>query len=198
MTIFTKRMGLAFWAGLVALGVSAGAWASVHNTNRGADPFMWGGPGGSGGSGQASGSVQSDNQGRRGRFGGPGQFGGPGALGGRGGLGMLLMLARELDLTDVQKDQIRRIGEAHRDEWRALADRARAARDALNDAIAADTVNDALIRAKAADMAAVDADMAVTAAHVRAEAWQVLTPEQQAKAKQLQAEARNRRERRGR
>ena len=54
------------------------------------------------------------------------------------------------------------------------------------------------IRAKASELAAVEADIAVASAHARAEAWQILTPEQRTQAKQFQTEMKNRmRERRG-
>ena len=46
---------------------------------------------------------------------------------------------------------------------------------ALDDAITADTVDEAMIRQKAADAAAVDADMAVARAHAHAEVLQILT-----------------------
>jgi Spy/CpxP family protein refolding chaperone len=55
-----------------------------------------------------------------------------------------------------------------------------------------------LVRARAAEAAVVDADIAVASARVHAEAWQMLTPEQQTQAKQLRAEMQNRmKERRG-
>ena len=42
---------------------------------------------------------------------------------------MLPMLGREIDLTDAQRDQIKAIAESHKDDWKALADRARTAHD---------------------------------------------------------------------
>jgi periplasmic protein CpxP/Spy len=113
-------------------------------------------------------------------------------------LGMLRRLGPRLNLTDAQRAQLKSIADTHKDEWKALSDRARAAREALNDAVLADPVDEGLIRAKAADVAAADADMAVASARARGEAWQILTPEQQAQAKQFQAEMKNRlKERRG-
>ena len=111
---------------------------------------------------------------------------------------MLRMLGPRLNLTDAQREQLKSIAETNKDEWKALADRARAAHEALTEAVMAETVDEALIRARAADVAAVDADLAVASAHARAQAWQILTPEQQAQAKQFQAEMKNRRkDRRG-
>ena len=176
MTTVSKRIALAAGAGVIALGISAGVRASAQNTNP--DPGSF-------------------RQPRMGPMGGghPGRFFGPGA---EGPLGMLRLLGPRLNLTDAQREQLKSIAETNKDEWKALGDRARAAHGALNEAVMAETVDEALIRAKAADVAAVDADLAVASAHARAAAWQILTPEQQAQAKQLQTEMKNRRgQRRG-
>ena len=123
----------------------------------------------------------------RGRGMGPGR--GPG-----GPMGMLPML-RGLGLTDSQQDQIKAIAAAHKDEWKALADRGRTAHLALDEAIGADTVNEALIRQKSADAAAVDADVAVARAHAHTEVFQILTADQKVQLKTMQA---NMKQRRGR
>jgi protein CpxP len=103
-------------------------------------------------------------------------------------MGMLRMLS----LTDAQKDQVKSIMESHKDERKALGDRARTAHQALHAAVTADTVDEALIRQKSADAAAVDADLAVAEARTHAEVWQILTPEQKSKAKEFQAKAEER------
>jgi protein CpxP len=158
----TKRFGLGLAAGVLAIGVSAGVYASAQNTN--ADPRPFSGRMGPGGPGR----------------GGPMGPGGP------------MMLLRGLDLTDAQKDQVKGIMQSHADERKALGDRARTAHQALQAAITADSVDEALIRQRSADVAAVDADMAVAEARVHAEVWQILTPEQKAKAKEFQAKAQER------
>jgi Spy/CpxP family protein refolding chaperone len=171
MTATVKRMAVTLGAGLIALGVSAGAYvhAQDQNTNPQPPPF-------------------------RGRGMGPG---GPGRGGPGGPMGMLPMLGREINLTDSQKDQIKAIADAHKDEWKAIFDRERTAREALNAAITADTVNDTLVRQKSAEVAAVEADAAVARAHARAEVLQILTADQKAQLKELQARMKNG-ERRGR
>ena len=105
---------------------------------------------------------------------------------------MLPMLGPQLGLTDAQKDQIKAIADSHKDEWKALADRGRAAHVALDAAITADTVDEALIRQKSAEAAAVEADMAVARAHARAEVLQILTADQKAQLKTMQAEMQQR------
>ena len=107
-------------------------------------------------------------------------------------MGMLPMFGREIGLTDAQHDQIKAIADAHKDEWRALADRARTAHEALNDSIIADAIDEATIRQKSAEVAAIDADLAVARAHAHAEVFQILTSDQKAQVKKMQAEMKNR------
>jgi periplasmic protein CpxP/Spy len=162
MTATVKRMALTLGAGLIAAGVSAGAYlhAQDGNTNLQPPPFRRGmGPGGPGG---------------------PGRFGGPG-----GPMGMLPMLGPRLGLTDAQRDQIKTIADAHKGEWKALADRGRAAHMALDAAITADGLNEAQIRQKSAEASAVDADVAVARAHAHAEVFQILTADQRAQLKEM-------------
>ena len=163
MNATVTRMAVTLGAGLIALGVSAGAYVQAQDqqTNPQPPPF-------------------------RGRGMGPGGPGrGPG-----GPMGMLPMLGPQLGLTDAQKDQIKAIAGTHKDEWKALADRERTARQALNDLVTADAIDEASIRQKSAEVAAVDADMAVARAHAHAEVFQILTSEQKAQVKKLQTEMR--------
>ena len=165
MTATVKRMALTLGAGLIAIGLGTGAYVHAQdgNTNQAASPF-------------------------RGRGMGPGGPGrGPG-----GPMGMLPMLGPRIGLTDAQKDQIKTIADTHKDEWKALADRGRAAHMALDAAISADAIDEALIRQKSAETAAVDADAAVARAHARAEVFQILTADQKAQLKTMQAQMKQR------
>ncbi len=156
-------LGLVGATALAAVVAVGHASAQDQNTNQPPPPFMGRGPG----------------------RGGPMGQGGP--------MGMLPMLPREIQLTDAQRDQVRSIADTHRDEWKALADRARSAHDALNNAVTAETVDETTIRAKSADVAAVEGDMAVARAHAHAEVWQILTADQKAKLKELKAQFSSRR-----
>jgi Spy/CpxP family protein refolding chaperone len=147
------------FAAVLALGLSAGISAAGQDRS--------GGPGGFG----------------RG-FGGPGRPGGPG--GPMGGPMGMPPLPPSLNLTDAQREQIKAIADSHRDEWKALADRARTAHEALMAVEMSDPIDENAIRAKSADVAAVEADMAVARAHSRAEVFQVLTADQKAELKQMQ------------
>src|SRR5205085_53227 len=75
--------------------------------------------------------------------------------------------------------------QSHAAEWKDFGGRARTAHQSLTAAELADPLNDGAVRAASAEVAAVDADMAVARAHLRAEVWQVLTPDQRTKAAAL-------------
>ena len=162
MTASVKRMALTVGAGLIALGFSAGAYVHAQDQNTNPQPPPF-----------------------RGRGMGPGRGAG-------GPMGMLPMLGPRLALTDAQKDQIKAIADSHKVDWKALADREHAARMAVDAAISADTIDEATIRQKSADFAAVDADVAVARAHARAEVMQILTTDQKAQVKTMQAEMQKR------
>jgi len=160
----TKRFGLVIGAAMIALGL-AGVYVSAQDSSGGGGPFMG-----------------------RGR-GWPGGLGGPGRGGPMGILGPLgPMIMGRLNLTEAQRDQVKSVIRAHGTDLKAVGDRAFAAHQALEAVIGADTVDESAIRARSADVATVEADMAVMRAQVRAEVWQILTPDQQQQARTLQAE----------
>jgi protein CpxP len=163
MTTMT-RIGLGVSASIIVIGLVAGAFA--QNTTGGRVPFMGrGGPG----------------------WGGDRGFGGPSGL-----MGVLGPMARQLNLSDAQKERVKSIAASHRDDMKALGGRAMAAHQALEAAVTAETFDEATIRSRSTDVAAVEADMAVARARIRGEILQVLTPEQQAQLKQLQAQMQQR------
>jgi periplasmic protein CpxP/Spy len=112
------------------------------------------------------------------RRGGPGgeRMRGPGAFGPE---------LRGLDLTDDQRAQLRKIREARQSEFKAAGDKLGAARQGMRALIEADSINESAIRAKSAEVAAAEAEVAILNAKVRAESLQILTSEQQAKLKEL-------------
>ena len=128
-------------------------------------------------------TAQDQPQRRQGPgFGGP-PPGGPGGRGMRGpgepmGFGPGF---RELDLTDDQKAQLKQITESHSAEFKAVRDKSRAAHDGMQELLTAETINEAAIRAKSAEIAAAEADMLILQAKIRKESMQVLTSEQLAK-----------------
>ena len=136
-------------------------------------------------SGKATEARQDQPQRRQGPgFGGPPPPGMPGMRRGPMGFGPGF---RELDLTDDQKAQLKSIAESHRDEFRAAGEKARAAHDGMQALVEADSINEAAIRAKSAEIAAAEAEVMILNAKVRQESMQILTSEQQQKLKELRA-----------
>jgi Spy/CpxP family protein refolding chaperone len=154
------------------------------------------------GVGFATGQADSAQNPAGGR-GGPGRFGGPGfgrgGPGGRGGaMGVLgPMMIERLDLTADQKDRVKQIVDSHRADQQAIGQRMMAAHNALDTAITSASFDEALVRTRAADVAAVEADETVLRARIYAEVLQILTADQQAKLKTMQADMQQRRGQRG-
>lgn len=169
MSSMTRRLALLAGAAVITASIG-GAYAHAQNTSGGQGPGM----------------------GRRGGPGGPGGHFGPGGPGGPGGL--LGPMLRRLNLTDAQREQVKSVVDSHRDDMKALADRGFSARTALQAAIAAEQFDEGAVRARSADVAAVDADMAVLQARIHGEVWRLLTPEQQKAAQTLQAQMHQRRD----
>jgi periplasmic protein CpxP/Spy len=125
---------------------------------------------------------------------GPAQMG-PGGGRGQGpwARGMALGFALgQLDLTAAQRDQVRGILAQHREETQGLRDQALEARRALDQAIQALPVDEGAIRSASAALGEVRTQQALARARVRSEVWNVLTPEQRAKAETMRAQMRER------
>ena len=121
-----------------------------------------------------------------------------GRMGRRGGPspGRPLMHLRALDLSEAQQEQIRSIHEQRGEATQAVNERVRVARQALQDAVTAEVVNEGAIRAVANELGMAEGDAAVQQAYLYAQVWQMLTPEQQVEAGEAEAEMERRREQR--
>ena len=106
---------------------------------------------------------------------------------GHRGFGMMGGL-QQLGLSPDQQQQVKNTMASHRDEFKALRDRSRNAHQAQQAAIEQVPVNEDLIRSASTAVAAADADLAVLRAKVHEQVFSLLTPDQQTKAKQLQAD----------
>lgn len=111
----------------------------------------------------------------------------PGGFGhhGRGGRMGEMSDFQQLGLSDDQKTQIHAAMSGHRDEFKALSDRARSARQAQQAAMEQVPMNEQQVRAAATEVAAVEADMAVLHARVHEQVYSILTPDQQTQLKAL-------------
>jgi Spy/CpxP family protein refolding chaperone len=94
-------------------------------------------------------------------------------------------LAEDLELSDAQREEISGIMDAAREEGAPLWEQMEASRQALKDATTAEPFDENAVRAAAAQMGAVTAEMAIHRAGVLAQVRSVLTPEQQARADEL-------------
>jgi Spy/CpxP family protein refolding chaperone len=129
--------------------------------------------------------------------GGPGRGAGPFGPGARAGRGFDAGFALgQLDLSDAQKQQVRGIMERHRQQLQPTMQRMQEAMQAQRAAINQVPVNEAAVRDAAAALAKVQADMAVEQARLHADIFNILTVEQQEKAKQLEAQAQARQQER--
>jgi Spy/CpxP family protein refolding chaperone len=176
----TKQSRRRWMAGGVMAAALALVFMSVAHAQQPAGP----GPGAGARAGRVAGA-------------GPGILGGQGLFGGAvgGGRGLLALRAGlgRLNLTDQQKDQVKGILQGHRDRMQAFAQQSREAARSLREAVISGA-DESTIRARAADAAKVQADLAVFGSQVRKEVLGVLTPDQLAKARQLRLDALNRAE----
>ena len=99
---------------------------------------------------------------------------------------------RGLDLTDAQREQVRGIYSARQADFKAIGERLKTAHDARRQAVTRVPVDENEIRARVSEASAVEADFAILRARIHEQVYQVLTPEQQAKAKSLDAERQKR------
>jgi protein CpxP len=107
--------------------------------------------------------------------GGPGGLPGPrGPRGVGGDFGL-----RGIELSDAQREQVAAIRQSHQAEFEQVRTRVREAHRAFAEAVNAQPLNDATVRARSADVGAAMADEAILQAKVRAEVFNILTPEQQ-------------------
>jgi len=112
--------------------------------------------------------------------------------GGRFGPPRFTRIARALDLSDDQKAQVKTILRAHAAEIQAQLKAGQEARRSLHDAILTDPIDEATIRARAADLSRVEGDGAVLYAKVRGEIFPLLRDDQKQKIADFRARMRAR------
>ena len=119
---------------------------------------------------------------------------GPGmrAAGGRGPERMMRM-ARELGLTPEQRTQMRGLVQASRPKMEALRGQLRAERLKLREADPSAKGYDALVASSSKRIGELTAQRVQQQAQLQRQVWQLLTPEQRAKAETKKAEAKKRR-----
>ena len=118
---------------------------------------------------------QPPAQGEHMRRGGRG-FGGPGGPGGRMG-GPLAGAIR--DLSDAQREQVKAIHERHAERIRPLAERVRAAREAIDIAVTSGNVSN--LQALSIEVGNAETELTFAQAQVQSEIFNVLTAQQKQK-----------------
>jgi protein CpxP len=128
--------------------------------------------------------AQGQGPGRRGP-GGFGGFGGPGR-GGPGGPGGLPL--RGLNLSETQQDQIKQLMQQYRTQNQNVGEQLRTAMEAQRKAVDTIPVDEGLIRSTTQALVEAQTEMAIQQARLHSEIFALLTPDQQAQARKLQAE----------
>jgi periplasmic protein CpxP/Spy len=128
--------------------------------------------------------AQAQGPGGRGG-GGFGGFGGPGR-GGPGGPGGLPL--RALNLSEAQQDQIKQLMEQYRTQNENIGAQLRTAMEAQRKAVDTIPVDEGLIRSTTQALVEAQTEMAIQQARLHSEIFALLTPDQQAQARKLQAE----------
>ena len=121
---------------------------------------------------------QPQTQGQEGRRGGRGPGGPGGRMGGPMG-GAFAFREVMRDLSDAQREQVRGIHERHAEHIRPLAERANAAREALNNAVMSG--NDGNLQALSIEVGNAETELTFAQAQVQSEIFKVLTDEQKQK-----------------
>jgi Spy/CpxP family protein refolding chaperone len=103
----------------------------------------------------------------------------------QGQIGRLMTLRSDLDVTNEQREAIKKIVQGHKVEIIAVATPIVEKRRALRDATLAKTPDETAIRAAASDLGKAIGDAAVLASKVKGEVAKELTPEQQKKIEQF-------------
>jgi Spy/CpxP family protein refolding chaperone len=100
---------------------------------------------------------------------------------------MAAHIAQQLNLTQDQQDKVKAIFASHKDQLLAGMTRVKQGQQQLFDAIHADTFDEAAIRAASQALATAQTEVHVLRGQIVSEVRAVLTPDQQAKAKELLA-----------
>lgn len=129
--------------------------------------------------------AQTDNntEGNK-EFGKRSYHGKRGMRGHRGGKEMML---RGLDLTDEQKAQVRQIMQTSRENTKSVREQMKANRQQLEAVSENGNFDQAQVQALAAQQGNLHAQMIVEKERVKSQIYQILTPEQKAKAAEMKA-----------
>ena len=107
---------------------------------------------------------------------------GPRGEGGHGGIGFF---ARQLNLSDAQKEQMKQIAASYQQTIKNLHEQLRNLHQNEYDPLSGAAFNEAAVRSQAQARVNLEVEMEVTHAHMMSDMYAVLTPEQKAQLAQL-------------
>ena len=128
-------------------------------------------------------------QGRGGSSGSRGEM-----RGGRAGSPAGMLPLRQLDLTDAQRQEVRATLDQNQTILRATGEQLGRAKQALHEVVTGDWVNESEIRARAEALGLAEGDVAVVRADLYVQLWRILTPAQQLRVQEIEAEMKASRE----
>ena len=108
--------------------------------------------------------------------------------GGRAGSPAGMLPLRQLDLTDAQRQEVRAIFDQNQSMLRATGEQLGRSKQALHEVVTSDWVNESEIRARAETLGLAEGEAAVVRADLYVQLWRVLTPAQQARVQEIEAE----------
>ena len=108
--------------------------------------------------------------------------------GGRAGSPAWMLPLRQLDLTDAQRQEVRAIFDQNQSMLRATGEQLGRAKQALHEVVTSDWVNESEIRARAETLGLAEGEAAVVRADLYVQLWRILTPAQQARVQEIEAE----------
>ena len=108
--------------------------------------------------------------------------------GGRAGSPAGMLPLRQLDLTDAQRQEVRAIFDQNQSMLRATGEQLGRAKQALHEVVTSDWVNESEIRARAETLGLAEGEAAVVRADLYVQLWRILTPAQQARVQEIEAE----------
>ena len=114
--------------------------------------------------------------------GGRGGFGGPVGPGGPG------LPLQALNLSETQQDQIKQLMQQYRQQDQNVGEQLRSAMEAQRKAMETLPVDEGLIRSTTQALVEAQTEMAIQQARLQSEIFALLTPDQQAQVRKLQAE----------
>lgn len=141
--------------------------------------------------GQTGTDGPTDDKPRMGKHAKHGKFGRRGKRGGHAG-----RLFRQLDLTDAQKEQLKTLRQTHRESTQTLREQMRLNREQLRNLSDNGGFDEAAVTALATQQGQLHAQMIVARERLKAQMFNVLTPEQKVKAAELKAQFEQKREER--